>query len=273
MGSGELPSLSTAPRAVAAPALGGKDGKITGVIAALPAEARCVPEAHPHNGRTDLQVRISGIGSERAARAARQLLDAGAEALLCFGVAGALDPALQCGDIVLATEVLCAPEAAASYTAGTCARLKTASEWRQDLADRLRPLGRLHIGAVMTSEQLVDTTRRKQQLFAQNGALAVDMESAAVGRVARERGVPFMALRVIADTAQDSLPPALHSALGDGAAFPHGVRFWWSLLSAPSGWPALARLGRRYQRARVVLARCGRAGVAWQLPAVAVLPS
>jgi adenosylhomocysteine nucleosidase len=254
--------------------LGGKGAKITGVVAALPAEARCVLEADPHGGNAELQVRISGIGGERAARAARQLLDAGAEALLCFGVGGALDPALHCGDIVLATEVLSSlGDAAAKNAAAAFARLQTAADWRQELADRLGPLGRLHIGAVMTSEQLVDSAQRKRQLFAHSGALAVDMESAGVGGVARERGVPFMALRVIADTAQDSLPPVLHSALGDGAAFPHGVRFWWSLLSAPSGWPALARLGRRYQRARVVLAQCGRAGVAWQLPAAAVVPS
>lgn len=253
--------------------MGGQGAKITGVIAALRAEARCLLEADPRGGNADLQVRISGIGGERAARAARQLLDAGAETLLCFGVGGALDPALHCGDIVLATEVLCSLEGAAKNSAAAFARLQTAADWREGLAERLGPLGRVHIGAVMTSAQLVDSAERKQQLFAHSGALAVDMESAAVGRVACERGVPFMALRVIADTAQDSLPPVLHVALGEGGAFPHGVRFWWSLLSAPSGWPALARLGRRYQRARVVLARCGRAGVAWQLPAVAVLPS
>jgi len=232
-----------------------------------------VPEGDPHDGRAELLVRISGIGGERAARAARQLLDAGAEALLCFGVGGALDPALHCGDIVLATEVLSSHEDAAAKDTRARARLQTAADWRQDLADRLGPLGRLHIGAVMTSEQLVDSALRKQQLFAHSGALAVDMESAAVGRVARERAVPFMALRVIADTAQDSLPPVLPAALGTGAAFPRGVRFWWSLLLAPSGWPALARLGRRYQRARAVLAQCGRAGVAWQPRAAAGLPS
>lgn len=213
----------------------------------------------------ELLVRVSGIGGERAARAARQLLEAGAEALLCFGVGGALDPALRCGDIVLAREVLsrAAGELASSTAPAACSRIEAAAEWRQGLVDRLTGLGPVHVGAILTSDELVDRAERKQQLFRQNGALAVDMESAAVARLAQQRGVPFMALRVIADTAQDSLPRALHSALGDGSAFPHGAHFWWSLLSAPSGWAGLARLGRRYQRARGVLAQCGRAGVSW----------
>ncbi len=267
MGSGELPTLSTALRAVASPALSGSGVKVTGVVAALPAEARCARDGRSHASERapELLVRVSGIGGERAARAARQLLEAGAEALLCFGVGGALDPALRCGDIVLATEVLSAAggDSAPSIAAAKLSRIPTAPEWRQGLLDRLAGLGPVHVGAVVTSDELIDTAERKQQLFRQSGAVAVDMESAAVARLAQQRNVPFMALRVIADTAQDSLPSALHSALGTGAAFPRGANFWWSLLSAPSGWPGLARLGRRFQRARGVLARCGRAGVSW----------
>ena len=251
--------------------MSGSDAKITGIVAALPAEARCASEGQSHgeDGTQRLLVRVSGIGGERAARAAQALLEAGAEALLCFGVAGALDPALRCGDIVLATEVLTvrsgSPDSRGDSPA--LARFPTDGEWRAGLAERLAGLERLHLGSVLSSTELVSSTQRKQQLFAQSGAIAVDMESGAVGRVALQHKVPFMTLRVIADTAQDALPRVLHSALGSGTALPQGASFWWSLLSAPSGWPGLARLGRRYRRARAVLAQCGRAGLAWTLSA------
>ena len=249
--------------------MSGSDAKITGIVAALPAEARCASggRSHGDDGARRLLVRVSGIGGERAARAAQALLEAGAEALLCFGLGGALDPALRCGDIVLATAVLTVgsgdPDARGDSPG--LARIATGGEWRAGLARRLAGLGRIHLGTVLSSTELVSSARRKQQLFTQSGALAVDMESAAVGRVALQHKVPFMALRVIADTAQDSLPRVLHSALGSGTALPRGASFWWSLLSAPSGWPGLARLGRRYHRARAVLAHCGRAGLAWTL--------
>jgi adenosylhomocysteine nucleosidase len=209
-------------------------------------------------------VRVSGIGLERAARAAQQLLEAGADSLLCFGVGGALNPALNCGDIVIASEVLCAGKSDAdpSSTELAPARLATGAEWRQGLSARLIGLGGLHVGAVLSSDELVASAERKQQLYRQSGALAVDMESAAVARIARHEHIPFMALRVIADTAQDSLPGVLHSALGSGGAVARGASFWWSLLSAPGSWLGLARLGSRYRRACAVLARCGRAGVA-----------
>src|SRR5579862_5338676 len=256
VGSGELPSLPTAPRAVASPSPSGSGSHFTGVIAALPAEARCLREGQPavHAGRSELQVRISGIGGERAARAAEQLLEAGAEALLSFGVGGALDPALRCGDIVVASAVL-------SQSAG----IPTEPEWRRTLAARLATLGRVRVGTVLSSDDLVSSVEHKQQLFNRSGAIAVDMESAAVARIAEHHHVPFMALRVIADTAQDSLPRVLHGALGSGAAVPHGASFYWSLLSAPGSWRGLARLGRRYLRARSVLARCAGVGVAWSL--------
>ncbi len=234
----------------------------------MPAEGRCLGERQPPRSRTlapELLVRISGIGLERAARAARQRLAAGAGALLCFGVSGALDPTLRCGDIVLAAEVLSAAQAGSipGHECATFSRIRTAAEWRRGLAERLASRGPVHIGAIVTCQQLIDSRQRKQQLFARSGAIAVDMESAAVARVAQEHDVPFMALRVIADTAQDALPSALHAALGHGAADAAGARFWWSLLSAPSAWPGLARLGRRYRHACGVLTRCGRAGVAW----------
>jgi adenosylhomocysteine nucleosidase len=230
------------------------------VVAALHAEARCLAAAEPRSARAaNLLIRTSGIGRELAARSAEELLRAGAEALLCFGVGGALDPLLCCGDIVLATEVL-----------SDAARLPTYPQWLRQLETALQGSATVRVGAVLTGDELVCSVERKQALFAGTGALVVDMESAAVAGVARRAGVPFMALRVVADTASDQLPVILQRLLATGSkragskragAGTLGGGSWWRLACFPGSWPALARLGGRYRVALRVLAACARAGV------------
>ncbi len=64
----------------------------------------------------------------------------------------------------------------------------------------------------------------KATLRAASGALAIDMESAAVAEAAAEAGVPFLVLRVIADPADRAIPPvALHGVAPDGSRRPWAV--------------------------------------------------
>ena len=57
-------------------------------------------------------------------------------------------------------------------------------------------------------------TPEKAELAAESGAVAVDMESAAVGRVARERGLPFLCVKAILDTPDRPLASRYESASG-----------------------------------------------------------
>jgi len=72
----------------------------TGVVAALEFEAQSLgTRRHLADGLGSLRdgslLRVSGVGGDNAARAARELVAAGAGALLSWGVAGGLDPALS----------------------------------------------------------------------------------------------------------------------------------------------------------------------------------
>jgi adenosylhomocysteine nucleosidase len=253
------------------------DAKVTGVVAALRAEARCAAVALDRRGTASgvatLRVRHSGIGCVRAARAAQELLRAGADALLCFGIGGALDAQLHGGDIVLATEIVCdaalelplelpcgAGPSLAADRLERATRLPTTVAWRRQLEHSLARAGRVRVGPVLTTRELVCSAQDKRQRFAESGALVVDMESAAVAAVAKAHAVPFMTVRVVADTAMEELPPALQSALAPGVtARAQGV---FSLLRAPQSWPALARLASSYRAAQAVLVGCARAGIA-----------
>ncbi len=210
---------------------------VTGIVAALTFEARSLGH---HNGHT--LVSVSGIGADNAARAARSLAAAGAAALLSWGVAGALDPSLRCGTVVLPLEVL---------AAGT--RFQTDRLWHQGVARALQGKITLASGALLTSEVAVVAAAHKGRVFQHTGAVAVDMESAAVAGVAAELALPFLALRVILDTAHDSLPDSVvrsfqapSSAAAGVSTTPAGPRIW-PLLCAPGDWGGLLRLAAQYR--------------------------
>jgi adenosylhomocysteine nucleosidase len=228
---------------------------VTGVVAALGFEARSLGKRSEHT-----VVSVSGIGADNAARAARSLAAAGATALLSWGVAGALDPALRCGSVVLPLQVLAAG-----------GQFPADRPWHQRVAAALQGKLALDSRALFTSEVAVVTAARKATLFQDTGAVAVDMESAAVAAVAVEMALPFLALRVILDTAQDSLPGSVVRSFQPpaGAASSSGPRIW-PLLCSPGDWGGLLRLAAQYRVAGRALRDCRRLATAALMPAARI---
>jgi adenosylhomocysteine nucleosidase len=212
---------------------------VTGVVAALAFEARCLEQ--PGDGAL---IRLSGIGAENAARTANALVAAGVGALLSWGIAGALDPDLASGTAVLPTEVLRQGR-----------RFATSALWRERLRAALRGHVPVVGGTLLSSDVAVAAVAVKASLFRDTGAVAVDMESAAVAAVADEHGLPFIALRVILDTARDSLPDSVLRDFAPAARPP-----LWPLLCAPADWGRLLRLAAQYRLARRGLRVCCRLG-------------
>jgi adenosylhomocysteine nucleosidase len=210
-----------------------------GVVAALAAEARALGPASRGGGRAVLAngtlVAVSGIGCAAAGRAARDLIEAGATALVSWGMAGALDPKLVAGAVCLPSEVIA--------TDGT--RFDTARQWREPLAALVAAQRPVAGGKLLTSAQAIDTVAAKDVAYRTTGAAAVDMESVAVAQAAAAHGVPFIAVRVIVDTAGDALPRAVVAASRAGQ-----VQVWrlmLGLLLSPADIAPLVRLARRYR--------------------------
>jgi len=111
----------------------------------------------------------------------------------------------------------------------------------------------------------VAAAAHKSSLFEHSGAVAVDMESAAVAGVAAELALPFLALRVILDTAHDTLPDSVMRSF----QAPAGPRIW-PLLCAPGDWGALLRLAVQYRMAGRALAACGRLAGPTLLPSARI---
>jgi adenosylhomocysteine nucleosidase len=114
----------------------------------------------------------------------------GVTALVSFGVAGGLDPALRPGTILVPHEVL---------TDGECVRTDQALGRRLGMPSPIIMFG---------ADSIVGSVAAKTALFESTRAVAVDMESGAVARVAARHGIPFAVLRAICDPAERDLPPA-----------------------------------------------------------------
>ena len=98
------------------------------------------------------------------------------DAMISTGLCGALDPALRVGDIVVAPGV--AIETQAAYVRG----------------------------AVHSIDHVAVTSLEKRTLRNASGAIAVDMEAAAVARKAVEWNLSFLCIRAVSDRAGETLP-------------------------------------------------------------------
>ena len=164
--------------------------------------------------------------------------------VVSFGIAGGLDPDLAAGDLVVATRVR-GPGGA----------------WRADLswAAALALATGARLGMVAGAKQVVSDPKAKRQLHAATGgALAVDLESEAAAAFAAARGVPFVALRAVVDTAAEMVPQSAADGLtADGR--PAAGRVALSLLRRPKELPAVLQVAKRTKLALAALERAAKA--------------
>jgi len=156
-------------------------------------------------------------------------------AIISIGIAGALEPSLQVGDAVIATEVVPG---------------KVNDAWADRLAAALPAARR---GAIAGSSRMVVDAAGKAALHQQTAALCVDMESHIAAEVAAACGLPFAALRFISDGADRALPKAAQAGMkpDGGMDLPAVLR---SLAGDPRQLPALIRTGREAEAAFKALA-------------------
>jgi hopanoid-associated phosphorylase len=186
------------------------------------------------------------IGGGDAAALERRLsaaFEKGARRVLSIGICGALSPDLRVGDAIVASEIVSAGES-----------FPTHGPWSRELATRLP-------GAVLApvagTDAITADRDGKARLRAATRAAAVDMESHIAARMARLRGLPFAALRVVSDAAHRTLPDAARVGMDPSGGFdvPAVLR---SLLRAPAQLPALIRTAWEAEIAFAALLRCRR---------------
>lgn len=168
-------------------------------------------------GARDIEVISIGIRAVRGSvwqSALRSAAQSSETIVIVAGLGGGLDPSLRVGDVVI------------------------------DAPDEMR----IHdlpfrFGSIHTSADMICTPQDKSRLFQSTSALAVDMETALVRKVAAQYRVPVIAVRAISDAAHAAIDPEL-LALVDDLGRPRAGRIALALVKRPARALALRRLGR-----------------------------
>lgn len=176
----------------------------------------------------------NGPGPQLAARAVEAATAAERpQALLSTGFCGALDPELQTGDVFV-TRCLQAPEQSKSYPA-----LPVQNDRRH------------RQGTLVSLDRVAVTSQEKANLRAA-GADAVEMEAAAVARHADNLQTPFFCVRVVSDSAADTLPIDFNHYRDAQGRFSR-PRIAIAAIFRPAALAGLLRLDSHCRRASILL--------------------
>jgi adenosylhomocysteine nucleosidase len=188
---------------------------------------------------------LSGVGKVAAASTAALMIERhGVDVMLFTGVAGGLGPGVMVADAVVATHYLqhdldSSPLFPRHVVPSSgLSRYPTDVQWSRRLTQAARqalqnlqaqwPTGwfshdlshnQVHQGLIISGDRFVSTTAECQDLQIElPEALAVEMEGAAVAQVCFDHDIPFAAVRLISDRADDNAHPDFLRLVHDLAA-------------------------------------------------------
>jgi nucleoside phosphorylase len=197
-----------------------------------------------HTGQVagiDVTAALAGVGPEQAEAATRWALETFTpDHVIVSGIAGGMAGDLAIGHLVTPAETVSA-----------------------DTGRICNPVG---IGDDAPSGRIVTTAAllamSDLQTFADEGAVAVDMETAAIGAVCEDAGVTWTAYRGISDLVSDGLVDdrSLAMVKPDGTTNVGAVVR--TIATRPWTMPRMARLGRDTQRATTAAAQATAKAVA-----------
>lgn len=154
-------------------------------------------------------VALCGIGKVNAAALAQLLILEGAVRLVFTGVAGALDPALRVGDVVIGVDAVQhdVDVTGLGYAPGEVPGDGVAWSADPELVELAAAAAgelegvRAVRGRIASGDRFVASAELGARLREEFGAACAEMEGAAVAQVCRRAGVPFVIVRSISDTA------------------------------------------------------------------------
>jgi adenosylhomocysteine nucleosidase len=219
-----------------------------GVVAALPGELTPLVRGWQRSGRVfkgsipledgataEVWATAAGMGASAASRAFGELRAVigpdGMDAVVSYGWAGALSCGVKPPDVFEASEVIDS---------------RTGERFATACAEGPTPLRLITLDHVARSNE-------KRPLAKQYQAVLVDMEAAAIARLALAHGIPFLCLKAISDGYNDVLPD--FNRFLDRSGQLRMPAFVAHALLRPKYWRSLAGLGANSRRAARNLAR------------------
>jgi adenosylhomocysteine nucleosidase len=206
------------------------------IISAFPGELKPFVQGWPHSTRSGIHfwaqrneeeewiATCAGAGHSAATRAFAALEDGGPiDLVFSIGWAGALRANVPAGS--------------AHNVAGVI-DIRTGERFRCDAG-----AGDLWLA---TSDRVADE-EEKRRLAATYNASLVDMEAAAIGRLAAMRGIPFYAIKAVSDPLNAKLPDFNRFLTPSGQL--QTAKLILHVLPRPWHWPALIQMGENSNKA------------------------
>lgn len=158
-------------------------------------------------GNNELFMGVSGIGKANAASFTQLLIDKyEIETVINSGIAGSLEDGLGTMSVVVASE-LHYHDIPKRISKGTYPGLDVfpVDDVLRDLAAQAIPNNtKYRVGPIATGDDFIDSTDKKKLIVERTGALATDMESAAIAHIAAGAGVKCLIIRAISDAADEA---------------------------------------------------------------------
>jgi uridine phosphorylase len=146
-----------------------------------------------------LTIQSTGIGGPSAAIVLEELCDLGLRHAIRVGTCGALASDLALGDLVVAAAALASDGTSQALGAGA----RVACDGALVEALRAAAGAGARVGTIATSDLFYDRDPARARAWLRSGALAVEMEAAALLRVGEVRGVAVGCLLAVTDTFDD----------------------------------------------------------------------
>jgi len=194
---------------------------------------------------------VVGTANAGILRARLQQIDASnISAVISFGVAGGLDPALVPGDLLISEKVFSQIQDAnhnqteINWVVDT--NLLLSVSLRASKA-KLKFRKGTFLGAdTEARDQVTDIVTH---LYETTGAHIIDNETHIAAQYASEHNLPFLGVRAVSDSVHGHLPPAALLPLDPDDGSPDGMAIAKSILFNPFQVPALIRAAWNYQKA------------------------
>ena len=145
------------------------------------------------DGRS-LTIQATGIGGPSSAIVLSELIELGVRRAIRVGTCGALVRSLALGDLVIARESICHDGTSRALGAGE--RLAANAELTEAL---VRTAPAAQAGTIVSVDLFYETANSRRRTAA-DGALAMEMEAAALFAVGAAADVPVACLLVVSDT-------------------------------------------------------------------------
>jgi len=161
--------------------------------------------------------------------------------VLTCGFAGGLNPELKLGEVIFEIPSSSSRRESAQTEVGN--QLEPIHVGCYEIKDKL-VAARAKPAKIFCADRIATTVAEKKKLRDETGADAVEMESAAIHVVCRERGIPCATVRVISDTANEDLPLDFN-ALAKPDKNLDFSKLIWAIVNSPGKIGALMALQKK----------------------------